>query len=164
MEKRLYKILNELHIGYQKIEHDKFPNCEISGSFYKDNNMGLDCKNIFMRDRRGKRHYLIIILSKKTIDIPKLAIELGENKKMGLASEDRLYKFLGLKPGSVTPFALINKSSKDVNVVLDKDILAHKYIHFHPLRNTATLKITTNDFRKFLDKYSQNKLIYLDFE
>ena len=161
MEHRLYDFLDSLNISYEKIEHEAFPTCEASGDFYQKNNMGVDCKNIFLRNKRGKRHYLVILKKEKILDIPALAEHLGEHRKMGFASDERLKKFLGLQPGSVTPFALISPNAAEVSVVVDPDIFAHEFVHFHPLRNTATLKISTADFQKFLNAVPSKKI--LDF-
>ena len=163
MESRLYEILDEMDIKYKKLEHDAFATCEASGNFYKENDMGVDCKSAFLRNKQGKKHYLVVLLSQKRIDIPVLAESLGEKKKMGFASEERLYKFLGVYPGSVTPLALIKEESKEIGVVIDKEIFEHEFVHFHPLRNTASLKISTKDFKKFLEKYSGTEVRYLEF-
>ena len=159
-EQKLYRILDEMDIVYEKYEHPAFPTVEASGDFYKRNNMGVDCKNIFMRNRRGKKHYIVVVQSYKNIDIPNLAEFLGENRKMGFASEERLLKYLGLKPGSVTPFGIIYKNATNIPVVVDKSIFDYKYTHFHPFRNTASVKIKTRDFKKFLDKYACLALFY----
>lgn len=150
MEQILYQTLEDLKISFEKIEHDAFPTCEASGNFYAENNMGVDCKNIFMRNKKGKKHYIVSLLKEKEIDIPTLAEFLGEHRKMGFASDERLEKFLGLKPGSVTPFSLLHPESTEVTAIIDSEIFQHEFVHFHPLRNTATLKISSTDFRKFL--------------
>jgi Ala-tRNA(Pro) deacylase len=150
-EQELYDILDQLNITYKKIEHVSFGNTNVSGSFYQDNDMGIDCKNLFLQNRRGKKHYLVIICAYKKIDISHLALFLGENKKMGFASAERLKKYLGVTPGSVTPFGLIHDKEKEVHVVIDKNIFLHEHVHFHPLRNTASLKITTTDLKVFLE-------------
>ena len=90
------------------------------------------------------------------IDIPQLAEFLGEHRKMSFASDERLFKYLGLKPGSVTPFGLIHENSRDIQVIIDNSIWQHEFIHFHPLKNTATLKISTQNFKKFLKNHTQN--------
>lgn len=161
MEQKLYQKLKDLEIEYQKIEHEAFHTCEASGNFYAENNMGVDCKNIFIRNKNGKKHYLVVLQSQSQIDIPILAEFLGEHRKMSFASDERLEKFLGLKPGSVTPFSLIHENSEDVTVIIDQSIWEHEFIHFHPLRNTATLKISTQNFRKFLDHHPHE---VLDFQ
>ncbi len=159
-EKKLYKILDDLNIKYQKFEHPAFATCEASGDFYQKNEMGIDCKNMFLRDKRGRRHYLLVLRADKRLDIPHLAEFLGEHRKMGFASEERLAKYLGLSPGSVTPLALIYPGAKNIPLIIDKDILVSDYIHFHPFRNTASLKIKKDDFLRFCDKYACEVLFY----
>lgn len=163
MEQQLYDFLDSLEIAYEKREHTAFPTCEISGDFYQKNKMGVDCKNIFLRNKKGRKHYLIVIKKEKKLDIPALAEHLAEHRKMGFASDERLEKFLGLQPGSVTPFALIHFNAAEVPVVVDPDIFEHEYVHFHPLRNTATIKISTKDFRKFLESVPSKKILNFVF-
>lgn len=162
-EKELYNLLNELGIDFKKVEHPAFFTCDESENFYQNNNLGVDCKNVFLRNRRGKKHYLVVVQASKKIDIPVLAEFLGENKKMGFASEKRLKNFLGLTPGSVTPFGIINDKNGEVSVVVDKKIFKHEFAHFHPMRNTATLKISTDDLRRFL-MYFPNDFLEFDFK
>jgi Ala-tRNA(Pro) deacylase len=159
-EQKIYKVLDELGVAYEKYEHSAFATCGASGTFYKDNDMGADCKNIFLQNRRGKKHYLVVLLADKKLDIPHLAEFLDEHKKMGFASEGRLNKYLGLTSGSVTPLAIINQNARDIPVVLDKEIFDYEYVHFHPSRNTASIKITTDDLMKFCKMYACDVKIY----
>lgn len=159
-EEQLYKKLDKIGVNYERFEHPAFATCDASGDYYQENNMGVDCRNSFMRNRRGKKHYLIVMLKEKKIDIPHLAQFLGENKKMGFASEDRLQKYLGLLPGSVTPFGILHENAVDVPLVVDKDIFVHEYVHFHPLKNTESIKLTTRDFEKFLTSINRDVLFY----
>lgn len=161
-EPKLYDILNELEIAFEKVEHEAFPTCEASEDFYQKQQLGIDCKNIFLRNKKGKKHYLAVVQAEKKIDIPALAEFLNENKKMGFASSERLEKYLNLKPGSVTPFGIIHETANEIPVIIDKEIFNQEFIHFHPLRNTATLKITTQDFQKFLD-YHPNEVLEFEF-
>ncbi len=159
-EQKLYRILEELGIGYEKFEHPAFGTVEASGSFYREHDMGVDCKNIFLQNRRGKKQYLVILQSQKNLDIPHLAEFLGEHRKMGFASEERLQNYLGLTPGSVTPFGLIHENAKEIGVVVDKEIFESDFVHFHPFRNTASLKIATEDFLKFLHHSTNEVQLY----
>ena len=155
-EQILYTYLKKLDINFTKYEHEAFPTCEASGTYYTEKNMGKDCKSIFMRNRKGKKHYLIVLPANKKIDVLVLAEFLTEHPKMSFASDERLEKYLGLQPGSVTPFSLLHENAKDVTVVFDTDIFAEETIHFHPLRNTATLHISTLDFKKYIESLEQN--------
>lgn len=159
-EKKLYTVLRELGISYEKYEHPAFATCDASGVYYQEHDMGIDCRNSFMQNRRGKKHYLVVMCAHKKIDIPHLAAFLDENKKMGFASVERLHTYLGLAQGSVTPFGLIHENARDVSVVIDVEILHHEFVHFHPFRNTASLKITTKDFLRFLDSCESDVVRY----
>ncbi len=155
-EKELYAYLETLHIPFEKHEHEAFHTCEASGNFYSERSMGKDCKSIFMRNRKGKKHYLIVLPANKKIDILFLAEFLEEHPKMSFASDERLKNYLGLQPGSVTPLSLFQESAKDVIVIFDTDIFSEEKIHFHPLRNTATLAFSTSDFKKYIKSLPQD--------
>ncbi len=162
LEQKLYDLLTKLQIEFEKVEHKSFATCDASEDFYQKNNLGLDCKNVFLRNKRGEKHYLAVLPAEKQIDIPGLTEFLGEHRKMGFASEERLQKYLGLKAGSVTPFGIINENASEIPVIIDSEIFNHEFVHFHPMRNTATLKISTKDFQKFL-KHHPNEILEFEF-
>ena len=158
--KNIYEILNDLKIEYIEHHHPAVYTCEQADLFYKDVEGGKS-KNLFLRNAKGDKHSLVVTESHKTLDLKKLAELLGE-KKISFASPERLKKYLGLDPGSVSPFGLINDSKKEVVVVIDSSLLEHKKLHYHPNINTSTLEITTSDLKRFLD-FTTNKIIYLCF-
>jgi Ala-tRNA(Pro) deacylase len=152
LEEKLYELLSELDIKYAKLEHDPLFTCEGSESFYKENNLdGAKCKSLFLRNRKGDRHFLALVESHTQIDVSKIAQFFNETQKMSFASPERLKKYLDLTPGSVTPFGLICPAASDISVLVDEGILNHEYTHFHPLRNTATLRLKTTDLMRFLE-------------
>lgn len=155
MEEQLYDHLDSLHISYQKFEHEAFFTCAQAEDFYAQHDMGTDCKNVFFRNRKGKKHYLCSLPAKKNIDIPALAEFLEEHPKMSFASPERLEKYLGLYPGAVSPFGLIHPNSAEVTMVVDSLLIESEKVHFHPFRNTATLLLSGADFKKFLESCSQ---------
>lgn len=161
MQSRLYQILDDLDISYEKYEHEPFFTCEESEAFYRDNDVrGAKCKSLFLRNRKGNRHYLALVESHHQIDTKAIAEFLGESQKMSFASAERLDKYLGLTPGSVTPFGLIHENAKDIPVIIDEGILEHEFVHFHPLKNTATLKLTTEDLLRFIDSCGNERREY----
>ncbi|GAB4277973.1 MAG: prolyl-tRNA synthetase associated domain-containing protein [Marinilabiliales bacterium] len=156
---KLYKILDELQIEYKYDEHPPAPTIEIAKKYWKD----LDakhCKNIFFRNHKGNRHYLVIVEHTSNISIKGLEQRLKQGK-LTFASEKRLSKYLGLTPGSVTPFGLINDEQNHVYVFLDKNLLSAERISFHPNINTATITIKFDDFIKFL-KWTGNEFEFID--
>ena len=108
------------------------------------------CKNLFLRNQKGDRHYLVIVEHAKRVDLRRLADQIGDGK-LSFASPERLRTHLGLTPGSVSPFGLINDSSRAVRVVIDRDLKAATRLSFHPNINTVTLTIANADFARFLE-------------
>lgn len=157
-EKKVYEILNNLQIPYIKYEHEPIFTIEEANKLSIDIK-GQHCKNLFLRNRKGDKHYLLIIHEWKKVDIKSIAKQI-ESSSLSFASEERLYKYLGLTPGSVTPFGLINDSEKQVQVLLDNDLEGQNSISFHPNVNTATITISYVDFKEFL-KWCGNNVKYV---
>lgn len=145
----IYSILKDLDIEYSQYDHPAVYTCEEADKHYSEVPGGRS-KNLFLRDRKGKNHFLVVMSRDKQLDLKKLEEVLGM-KKLTFASAERLMKYLGVTPGSVTPFGIIHDVNKEVTVIVDKDTLAHETVHFHPLVNTATLVIKSADLLKFLE-------------
>jgi len=156
-ERKVYEVLEQLGIAYEQRSHKAVFTSEEADEVKLDLK-GQHCKNLFVRNKQGNRHYLIIITHTKTADLKAVAREIGSSR-LSFASEERLMKYLGLTPGSVGPFGLLNDSEKHVSVVLDEDLKNSDYICFHPNTNTATVSIRYEDFEKFL-KWCGNSVRY----
>jgi Ala-tRNA(Pro) deacylase len=155
----IYELLQKLDIPYIKHEHPAVYTCEEAEKYYKDIKGGKS-KNLFLRNKKSDKFYLVIIESDKKLDLKKLG-ELLDESKLSFASSEQLMEHLGLAPGSVSPFGLVNNASKDVVVVIDSNLWKYDRLHYHPNTNTATLEISRDDFGKFL-KWCGNKIIFLD--
>jgi Ala-tRNA(Pro) deacylase len=107
------------------------------------------CKNLFLRNQKGTRHYLVILTHLKRADLRAVANQIGDGK-LSFGSPERLMAHLGVTPGSVSPFGLIHDAAHDVRVCLDRDLKGAGKISFHPNINTATLVLTFADFERFL--------------
>ena len=157
-EKKVYEVLEKLNISYEKYEHKPvFTVDEV-------NELGMDipgqhCKNLFLRNKKGDTQYLVIVDDAKKVDIKALSVQI-ESTKLSFASPERLFQYLGLKPGSVSAFGLLNDIEHYVQVVLDKDMANSQQIGFHPNTNTATVVLDYSDFEKFI-KWCGNKIIYI---
>jgi Ala-tRNA(Pro) deacylase len=141
--------LGELGIPFTRYEHPPLATVEEAVVHWK----GIDAahfKNLFLRNQKGDRHYLVVVEHLKKVDLQRLAAQIGDGK-LSFASPERLKAHLGLAPGSVSPFGLINDASHAVRVFLDADMGAAARVSFHPNLNTATFVITTADFRRFLE-------------
>ncbi len=145
----LYKTLEELNISFEYYEHPPAPTIEEAKKYWVDLN-ATHCKNIFFRNHKGNRHYLVILEHTQALNIHDLEKRLKQGK-LSFASEKRMVKYLGLKPGSVSPFGLINDKEKHVYIFLDKNLRNSDKISFHPNINTASLIINFKDFERFLE-------------
>ena len=110
---------------------------------------GLMVKNLFVRDEKGRRHFLVIVPSDKRIDLAALG-RLLPASKLSLASREGLLQHLGITPGSVSLFALIHDSTQAVELVLDQAVWEASHLQAHPLRNTATVALSHATLLSFL--------------
>ena len=157
-EKKVYEVLETLGISYTRHEHPAVFTVEQAEAHWA-NIQGAHCKNLFLRNQKGNRHYLVILPARKSADLKKLARQLGEDN-LSFASPERLLRFLSLEPGSVSPFGLINNSQKDVKVIIDQDLKTAGRVNFHPNVNTVTLGLSAADFEKFLS-WTGHKIQYI---
>lgn len=157
-QKELYILLDELGIPYNYREHPPVNTIEEATKYWKNYDSGR-CKNIFLRNHKGDKHYLVILEHLRQLNMKDLEKRLRQGK-LTFASEKRLMKYLGLKPGSVSPFGLINDHSKHVHLFIDKKLLEFENLSFHPNDNTASLIISKNDFIRFL-QYRGNPYEFL---
>jgi Ala-tRNA(Pro) deacylase len=107
------------------------------------------CKNLFLRNQKGDRHYLVIVPHAKPVDLRQVADQIGDGK-LSFGSPERLLKHLGLTPGSVSPFGLINDPERRVRVFMDAVLKEADRVSFHPNDNSATLVLAFSDFDRFL--------------
>ena len=148
-QKELYELLEKLGIRFEYHEHPPLATIEDAIIHWRDYNSGR-CKNIFFRNHKGNRHYLVILEHLRQLDIHDLEKRLRQGK-LTFASDQRLKKYLGLEPGSVSPFGLINDKENHVHLFIDEKLKESDRLAFHPNVNTATLVILKTDFLRFLD-------------
>jgi len=160
-EQRVYDVLDKLEIPYIRYEHEPVFTVEAASNL-DIHIKGKHCKNLFIRNRKGDKHYLVIVIDTKRVDLKSLANQINSTN-LSFASERRLLKHLGLKPGSVSPFGLINDSHKHVEVLIDQDLMGSKDISFHPNVNTVTITLTYKDFEKFIE-WCGNKTSYFKID
>lgn len=107
-------------------------------------------KNLFLRDKKGAV-YLVVALEDALIDLKGLHRRLGASGRFSFGSEDLMMELLGVRPGSVTPFGVINDTQGRVTVVLDAAMMAHPVLNYHPLDNTMTTTLGREDLVRFLE-------------
>ena len=158
---RKEKVLNYLtahDIPFTCYEHPEGKTIEEAKRWWKDDG-SVHCKNIFMRNHKGNQHYLICFHCDHDLDIHDLEARLkatlqAQGKpscgKLSFASPERMMKYLGLEPGSVSPFGLINDEEHHVHLFLDATLQQAATLSFHPNDCRGTVVITHDDFERFL--------------
>ena len=155
---RLYQKLKDLNISFDYYGHPPAPTIDEARKYWKDIE-ATHCKNLFFRNHKGNRHYLVIIEHSRDLSIRDLEKRLKQGK-LTFASDQRMYKYLGLMPGSVSPFGLINDATKHIHLFLDENLENSRRISFHPCVNSASIVILYEDFKNFL-KWTGNSYEYL---
>lgn len=144
----LYDLLARHGIAYERHDHPAVYTVDEAARLVPEL-PGAKTKNLFLRDKKGRRHFLVVVPARKRVDIKGLAGKIGAGR-LSFASPQRLQAFLGVDPGSVTLLAVINDPEHRVEVVIDTDTWQSEAFQFHPLVNTATLLIPKTDLKKFL--------------
>ncbi len=156
----LFALLDKLGVEHRTLEHAAVFRVG-EGLQIKATLPGAHTKNLFLKDAKGQL-WLICALGETRIDLKALPALIG-SARLSFGSEERLCEALGVRPGSVTVFALINDGARRVRLVLDKALLAHELVNFHPLANTATTAISRDGLLRFLDAVGAQPLV-VDFE
>ena len=146
-EQQVQEALAALAISFVRHEHPPVATADEAEEHWADID-ATHCKNLFLRNPKGNRHYLVILKHPKRADLRSVADQIGDGK-LSFGSPERLMTHLGLTPGSVSPFGLINDASNDVRVFLDHDLKSER-ISFHPNINTVTITLSRPDFEQFL--------------
>ncbi|TGE34754.1 prolyl-tRNA synthetase associated domain-containing protein [Desulfosporosinus fructosivorans] len=149
-QEKVFKILNALNIEYQIINHPAVFTVE---DMVKLNitQYGDVCKNLFLSDANGERHFLVVLDKDKKADIKSIQKQLGCTR-LSFVSEERLFKYLHLQKGEVTPLGIINDPDAFVEVVLDNDLAGKNKLGFHPNDNTATVWISFDALKKVIEQ------------
>ena len=151
--------LKELEIQYEIYEHPPLDTIEIAQQYWKDID-ATHCKNLFFRNHKGNKHYLCIIKDTTPFNLKPLEKQLKQGK-LSFGSEKRLEKYLGVKPGSVSPFGLINDQEHHVHLFIDQQLKQSDKVSYHPNDNTASVVISFTDLIRFIETMG-NSYEYID--
>jgi Ala-tRNA(Pro) deacylase len=148
----VYAALDALGIAYERYEHPAVFNAD-DASKYWNPIAGTQCKNLFLRNKKGDRHYLVVLEISKRADLKDLVKLVGDDR-LSFGSPERLMAELGLTPGSVSPFGLLNDADGSVRVLVDRDLRGADRLIFHPNINTASVVVSWSDLQRFLSTRS----------
>ncbi len=151
--KDIFDLLDGHDIPYRRVDHPPVYTCEEAERLVPPL-PGAHTKNLFVRDRRGRRHFLVVVGWDKQVDLKELGRVLGVSK-LGMASPERLQQKLGVDAGAVTLLAAVNDEEKAVEVVIDEPVWDAEALQCHPLVNTSTLSIPRTGVEKLLQLLQQ---------
>jgi Ala-tRNA(Pro) deacylase len=144
----VYAALDALGLRYDRHEHPAVFTAEDAAKYW-DPIPGVQCKNLFLRNKKGDRHYLVVVEISKRVDLKDLVKIVGDDR-LSFGSPERLMAELGLTPGSVSPFGLIHDDDGSVRVLIDHDLRGAERLIFHPNINTASVVVSWADLERFL--------------
>ncbi len=153
--------IETMDISHETISHEPLYTVEQSKqvAFEKP---GAMTKNLFLRNKKG-RMFLLVVEQDRMVDLRGLRDKLNlTGGHLAFASTERLSKFLGVVPGSVSPLTLINDHSNKVQIYIEKPLIEQEWIYMHPCRNTHTTRMRCDDLLKLLDTWD-HPAILLDF-
>jgi Ala-tRNA(Pro) deacylase len=145
----LFAVLDRLDIRHTTVAHPPLFTVEQSREL-RGSIPGGHTKNLFLRDKRGA-FYLVVALEDAVIELKSLHRLVGASGRFSFGSAEAMRELLGVEPGSVTPFGVMNDGGGKVTVVLDAAMLEHEVLNYHPLVNTMTTSISRAGLSKFLN-------------
>ena len=146
MKQKIFDILDSLEIEYTNYEHDAVFTCDEAKGV---DIPGYRVKSLLLRNKKATSFYMIVLPDNKHLDT-NIIRSIFDDSKMSFASPERMMEKIGLKPGSVSPFALINNEERDIRVVFDS-VLQSELIGFHPLQNDNTVVLNMKSVEHFLE-------------
>lgn len=160
VESALYDFLRGHGLAWTRYDHPPLHTVEESRAL-RGEMPGGHCKNLFLKERKGG-FWLAVCLEDREIRIRDLEKAVGA-KRLSFGNAETLEEMLGVQPGAVTPFALMNDAAGAVRLVLDKQMLEWDVLNYHPLHNEATIAISTSDLLRFFAATGHEPLI-VDFD
>ncbi len=145
----VFDYLAQHGVDYTRVDHEAVYTIEDMQRLELDRN-GEIAKNLFLRDQKGRTHFLVVLKSDKQADLKKLQEQLGCSR-LSFASAERLEKYLGLLKGAVSPLGVLNDKAHEVIVAVDRDLTGMQRIGVHPNDNTATLWISFASLKEIIE-------------
>lgn len=144
----IYALLDDLGAKYERFEHEPVMTCHETERAVPVV-AAVHTKNLFLRDKRGRRHLLLVTTCAKAVDIKRFTEQVDADR-LSFASAERLQRHLGVSPGAVSLLALSNDAAHAVELYVDDEIWRADAVCCHPLVNTATLVLSHADLERFL--------------
>jgi len=145
--------LSESGLEFQRYDHPPVATCEEAAK-HLQGIAGAGSKNLFLRDKRGERHFLVTVREEIRVDLAKLS-ELFGVGRLSFASHERLERCLGVKPGAVTMLALVNDDTGLVSAYIDRGLVEAELVQCHPMENTSTVVMRPKDILTYISLHGR---------
>ena len=145
----IYRFFADHDIEYERCDHPPVFTCEEANRLVPPMR-GTKTKNLFLRDKKGRRHFLVAVGYEKRVDLKALSSRLGISG-LSLASPERLMRHLGVEPGAVSLLGVVNDADAAVEVVMDEGLWAAEALQCHPLVNTSSVVISREDLERLME-------------
>ena len=153
----LFQLLDKLQIAVTTVDHPPLFTVQESQAL-RGTIPGAHTKNLFLKDKKG-RYFLLTVAEDAEVDLKSVHKVIGASGRVSFGSPERLMELLGVSPGSVTVFGLINDADGAVTMVLDRALMENETINAHPLSNDATTSIARDDLVRFVRETGHEPLI-----
>ncbi|MCC0038967.1 MAG: prolyl-tRNA synthetase associated domain-containing protein [Brucellaceae bacterium] len=153
----LFQLLDKLQIAVTTVDHPPLFTVQESQAL-RGTIPGAHTKNLFLKDKKG-RYFLLTVAEDAEVDLKSVHKVIGASGRVSFGSSERLMELLGVSPGSVTVFGLINDDDGAVTIVLDATLMENATINAHPLSNDATTSIARDDLLRFIRETGHEPLI-----
>ena len=148
-EERVYDLLDQLNIDYQRIDHEEANTMEICLEIEKTLKSTI-CKNLFLVNSNKSQYYLLMLKENKKFKTKIISKKINSSR-LSFGSDEKMLEYLDITPGSVSLFGLMNDHDFKVQLLMDKDLLQDEYLGCHPCINTSSLRIKMKDvFEKII--------------
>jgi Ala-tRNA(Pro) deacylase len=156
-DKDLFRFLDDLGITHSTKEHE--PVFTVAESVaLRDEIPGGHTKNLFVKDKKDN-YFLLTVEEHASVDLKTVHTLIGAASKVSFGRPEKLMEYLGVIPGAVTAFGVINDQAQHVKFILDADLMAFDVVNCHPLRNDATTSVATKDLLRFVEATGHEPLV-----
>jgi Ala-tRNA(Pro) deacylase len=156
-QRELFARFDALGIGHRTVRHAPVFTVD-QAQAVRDDVAGAHTKNLFLKDKKG-RLFLLVLEETASVDLKRVHQAIGASGRVSFGSAEALLDHLGVTPGSVTAFAIMNDSQRHVTLVIDEPLLEADHICAHPLSNDATTVVSREDFLRFLEACGHPPLV-----
>ncbi len=148
-EERVYDLLDQLNIDYQRIGHEEADTMKVCLEIEKTLKSTI-CKNLFLVNSNKSQYYLLMLKENKKFKTKVISKQINSSR-LSFGSDEKMLEYLDITPGSVSVLGLMNDHEHHVQLLMDKDLLQDEYLGCHPCINTSSLRIKMKDvFEKII--------------